>query len=329
MYESAWQKTIDSDAALQLAVGAKHVFVSGAKTRLTAMNAADGTEAWAKDLPSEVRLATGGGLLFVASGEQLHALDEATGSVRWTAAIPGATTGPTWANGFVVFASGPELVAFRSVDGSEVWRRHVGTETAQPVLVAEGHVFAVLASQTIVILDFVTGAPRNRILLGAVPGELAGAGDRLYFGADDGVVYSYRVRREDPDWHFPNDVNTVGAPVIDERCVYVSMMDNSVRAFRRGPGSSCWSPRVLKGRPASGPMIAGNYLVVPLTTGELILLNIKDGKLVPTAPPGDGAPPVPSAATLQAVAASPDASTVFIVTVGSNQQRVLTAHRRK
>jgi outer membrane protein assembly factor BamB len=329
VYESAWQKTIESDAALQIATGPTHVFVTGAKARLTAFKASDGAETWSKELPSEVRLATGDGLLFIISGEKLHALDETSGAERWSAAIAGATTGPTSSKGFVVLSNGPEILAYRSADGSEIWRVHVGGDTAQPILVESGRVFAVLASKTIVVLDLVTGSSLQRMLVTPKPGELAASGDRFYFAADDGVLYAYKFKNEDPDWAFEIRVNGIGAPVVDDRCVYAAFLDNSVRAFHRGSGSKCWSSRTLKGRPAAGPLLAGTQIVIPLTTGELVQVGIKDGK---SASPADGAASSsapPAAATLQAIAASPDALSIYVVSVGGDQRRVLTARRRK
>jgi outer membrane protein assembly factor BamB len=327
VYESAWQKTIESDAALQIATGATHVFVTGAKARLTAFAAADGAEAWAKELPSETRLATGEGLVFVVSGGKLHALAETTGAERWSASVAGPTTGPVWSQGFVVFSSGQEIVAYRAADGSEIWRQLVGVETAQPIVIDSRRVLAVLASKTIVVLDLVTGSSLQRMLPDPVPGELAAAGDRFYFAADDGVVYAYKVTSEDRDWAFPIHVNGVGAPAVDERCVYVAVLDNSVQAFQRGSGNRCWSSRTLKGRPAAGPILAGSQLVIPLTNGELVVVGVKDGKLADTS--AGAATSQPAAATLQAVAASPDASSVYVVSVGGDQRRVLTARRRK
>lgn len=328
VYESAWQKTIESDAALQIATGATHVFVTGSKAGLTAFAAADGAEAWAKELPSETRLATGEGLVFVVSGGKLHALAEPSGAERWSVALPGPTTGPVWSKGFVVFSSGPEIVAYRAADGSEVWRAHVGVETTQPIVIESGRVLAVLASKTIVVLDLVTGSTLQRMLPDPGPGELAAAGDRFYFAADDGVVYAYKVTGEDRIWAFEIHVNGVGAPVVDDRCVYVTFLDNSVQAFQRGSGNRCWSSRTLKGRPAAGPILAGSQLVIPLTNGELVVVGVKDGKLADTSA-GAAATSQPAAATLQAVAASPDASSVYVVSVGGDQRRVLTARRRK
>ena len=329
VYESAWQTTIESDAALQIATGATHVFVTGAKARLTAFAAADGAEAWAKELPSDRRLATGEGLVFVVSGGKLHALAEPTGAERWSIALPGPTTGPVWSKGLVVFSSGREIVACRAADGSEIWRAHVDVETAQPIVIESGRVLGVLASKTIVVLDLVTGSNLKRMLPDPVPGELAAAGDRFYFAADDGVVYAYKVTSEDREWAFPIRVNGVGAPVVDDRCVYVAFLDNSVQAFHRDSGNRCWSSRTLKGRPAAGPILAGSQLVIPLTNSELVVVGVKDGKLADTSAGGAAGQSQPATATLQAVAASPDASSVYVVSVGGDQRRVLTARRRK
>ncbi len=308
-----------------MVTGDAHVFVTGAKARLTAIAAADGADAWTRELSSDARLATGDGMLFIASGEKLHALLETTGDERWSVSLPGPTTGPAWSKGLVVFSNGLEIVACRSADGSEIWRQLVGAEVELPIVVSDGRVIAALANRTLVVLDLPTGAIRKRMLLPAKPGDLAGSEDRVYFGADDGAVYAYRAGSEDPFWVFPIHVNIVGAPVVDDRCVYAAFMDNSVRAFRRGSGTSCWSARALTGRPASGPMLSGGQLVIPLTTSDLVVIESRDGK--PVRRPTVAAQP--SAATLQAISASPDGTSIYIVSVGGDQRRVLTARRRK
>jgi outer membrane protein assembly factor BamB len=328
-YLSAWDRNIESDAALQIATGTKHVFVTGAKARLTAMMAADGADAWTKELSSEARLAIGDGMLFIASGQKLYALDETTGAERWSTAISGVTTGPAWSKGFVVFASGSELVACRSADGSEIWRQHVGNETALPLVISGGRVVAALVSQTMVVLDLATAAVERRMLLAANPRELAASEDRVYFGGDDGSLYAYRFTSEDPAWVSPVRVNIIGAPVVDGRCVYAAFMDNAVRAFQRGPGRPCFSGRTLTGRPAGAPMLSGEHLVVALTTGELVVLVAKDGKPVKAAAAAGEKPSSAPSSTLQAIAASPDGSSIYVVSVGGDQRRVLTARRRK
>jgi outer membrane protein assembly factor BamB len=330
VYESAWQRTIESDSAIRLTVGATHLFVADAKSRLTAVSVADGADVWSKDLPSDKRLATGDGMVFIISGDKLSALDEKSGTERWTATPGGATNGPSWAPGIVVLSAGEQVIAFRTADGSMVWRQPVGAESAVPLAVQGGLVLSALTNRSIVVLDLVTGTVRKRMLLGAQPGELAAAGNRLFFGAEDGLVYAYELNAEDPAWVQPMRVRTIGAPTVDDNCVYVALVDNTVRAFKRGSGTWCWSARMLAGRPAAGPMLSGLHLVVPLTNADLVLINKKDGRLVPgSTPRGEGAPPATRAATLQTVAAAPDVSSVYIVAVGEDQRRVLTARRRK
>jgi outer membrane protein assembly factor BamB len=330
VYESAWQKTVDTDSAVRLTVGATHLFVADAKSRLTAMIAADGTDAWTKDLPSDKRLATGDGMVFVVSGEKLYALDEKTGTERWTATASGATNGPSWVSGIVVISIGEQIAAFRTADGSEIWRQPVGAESTVPLAVEAGLVLTALANRSIAVLDLVTGTVRKRMLLGAQPGELAAAGNRLFFGAEDGLFYAYGLTAEDPAWVQQVRVKTVGAPITDDGCVFVTLLDNTVRAFKRGSGSSCWSARTLSGRPAAGPLLAGLYLIVPLTNADLVVIGKKDGRIVRgSTPDATGAPPVSRAATLQTIAAAPDVSSVYIVAVGEDQRRVLTARRRK
>ena len=77
-------------------------------------------------------------------------------------------------------------------------------------------------------------------------------------------------------------------------------------------------------------MLAGLYLIVPLTNADLVVIGKKDGRIVRgSTPDAAGAPAVSRAATLQTIAAAPDVSSIYIVAVGEDQRRVLTARRRK
>jgi len=328
-YEPAWQKPIDSDSAIHLTVGPTHLFVADAKSRLIAMSAADGAEVWSKDLPTDKRLATGDGMVFVVSGEKLYALDEKTGAQRWIAAPVATTEGPTWSPGIVVFSSGVEIIALRTADGSVIWHQNVRADSVAPLAVESGLVLTALANRSIVALDVVTGTVRKQMLLGAQPSELATAANRLFFGAEDGFLYAYPLTSEDAAWAFPIRVKPIGAPVVDDRCVYAAFLDNTIRGFRRGPGTQCWSPRTLPGRPAAGPMLSGKMLVVPLTNADLVVVDTKDGRIRGPKPGETESPASPAAATLQAIAATPDVLSIYMVAVGDDQRRLLTARRRK
>jgi outer membrane protein assembly factor BamB len=323
-YEVAWHKPIAAEGPLQLAIGTSHVFVADGRSRIAALSATDGHEAWSAPFPSDVRLAVGDGLVFVVSGGGLHALDEASGQVRWTAELGGPTKGPTWSKGFVVASVDAGFVAVRTADGSEVWRQHVGAAATHPVAIEQGRVFGALANRSLVVLDMLTGAIQRSMLLETDPGELVAAGDRLYFGGADAAVYSYRFDRDEQAWRFDVRVKTAGAPTVDAQCVYVALFDNTVRAFDRKTGNMRWSGR-LRARPVAGPLLAGAQVVVPLTSGELILLQTKDGKPVrqPDAASAKGVQPPPSA--VQAIVASADAASVYVVSVGDDEKRTLTA----
>jgi hypothetical protein len=59
----------------------------------------------------------------------------------------------------------------------------------------------------------------------------------------------------------------------------------------------------------------------------LVVLAARDGKPVKAATAAGDAPA--PASTLQALAAEADASSIYVVSVGGDQRRVLTARRRK
>src|SRR5688572_22503372 len=83
IFERQWNHTIDAPGQLAIAAGPQRVFVSDDKTGVQARAVTDGAASWQAELPSDLPVAVAGDQVYVASAGQIHALDEATGRVRW------------------------------------------------------------------------------------------------------------------------------------------------------------------------------------------------------------------------------------------------------
>jgi outer membrane protein assembly factor BamB len=344
-YEIAW--TIDLDALD--AVGAGPVWLAAGPSRLIVARSAglvtghaleDGHEVWRAAIAPEVAPVTGDGLAFiVGSGGQLRALDEATGEERWQGQIstrwlvplwhawvvvPSPVT-PTWHAGWLLVASGTCVRAYRAIDGAQIWETDLGALVVRSIAIDGDRVFAVLADRRLVSLDIATGATRWSVPLESLPGALLAANDRIYFGAADGGYHCATQARGTECWVFRAKVEAVGAPVTNGEFIYFASLDNTVRALDQA-GRMQWLVS-LTTRPAGSVLLEGGHLVVPLTSGDLLLHLAKDrrsvGRLAALSPAGS--PPGLVVHLDDVVGAGPQR--LFRATAASSGARTVTAYR--
>ena len=137
--------------------------------RLSPSPLADGAIKWTAPIDAQVGLAAGDKLVFVASGEALHALSAADGRAVWRLPIGGDFTGPlVWNTGWLIatVASG-DVVAVNAASGELVWRAKLGSPVHSTPLVDGPFVYVGTDDGRIVSLDIKTG----RIAVGAQAGQ--------------------------------------------------------------------------------------------------------------------------------------------------------------
>lgn len=159
-------------------------------------------------------LSSDGTTLFVAAGDEVHALDAATGEVLWTTPV-GSTVGatPALADGrlFVLLEDG-QLVALDATDGGKVWRAQagVGTRRKQPA-VAGGLVFTATSP-----LDDSDGSVHAFDVTGC--GKKGKKKD-----GKDGTC--------DPLWSASTGSGITGAPAVSNGQLYVGTSDGRLVAY--------------------------------------------------------------------------------------------------
>ena len=185
------------------------------------------------------------GLVYVADGATLTALDEGTGRVIWTAPIAGiGDTGPAVTDDGVYYASGcGDLSAFDPATGSLLWH-HLGTCSGYPATPAvfDGRVYLPESTSTdeTDIFDARTGG-----LLGSVPCFISPA-------FDEGQAYcNQRTALEAFDlttgamtWSFAGDHQLNLGPFAAAGVVYVASGTGTMFAVDQATGTPVWSTQV-------------------------------------------------------------------------------------
>ena len=223
---------------------------------------ADGSHAWTSELSAERPLAADADRIYVAAGEALHALDAESGVVRWRVPVGGPLTAPPRAHeGWLIAAVGGELVAIRASDGTVIWRKPVGPVEFRPTLdgellivpVVEGHVLA---------LDVPTGEVRWKREVGSAPTEPLAIGGRVYVGTQNKWFYEIDLTSGRVRSHRYVGAKLLGRAATDDRNVYFTALDNVLWAVDRRSGAVQWR-QGLSYRPEAGPVVLGEYVVVP------------------------------------------------------------------
>ena len=180
---------------------------SGARARLAAFDF-DGTPRWSYTAAADSHStpAVGDGAAFVATGEDVHAVELDTGAERFRTGV----VGDRWANvvvaGETAFVAGradggdgpDRLYALDAAAGSVRWQADTGRWDGPPV-VADGVVYLLDADETLVALDVDDGAEVRSFGRRAVP--LARTGDVLY-ATSAGTLYAYDATAGDGLWSY-------------------------------------------------------------------------------------------------------------------------------
>jgi len=277
-------------------------YVPIAGKRLAAYDLVDGRQAWLVEADARAQPAASDELLFVAEEGALSALRTADGSRVWRVPLDHELATPlVLRDEWLIAADQTTVLSFHAADGRLAWRRDLGSRAhAAPALAADA-VYVPIADGRVVALRRETGATIWEKKLGGPANDLLALEDRLYVGSHDNFFYALDPKDGTVLWRWRTGGDVIGLPVADERRVYFVSLDNTLYALNRRSGGLEWR-RPLPLRPSSGPIRAGNTLVVSGSDATLYGFQIANGQpagSVPvgalTAPPfvSSGPPPAP------------------------------------
>ncbi len=175
----------------------------------------------------------------------------------------------------VLLATGTTLTSRRVADGAPLWAANLGANAIAPPAAGEALVVVALDDRTLAAFDRTTGTPVWREPTDLTALSMTVLGDRVYASVAEGLACAYKLEHGRQDWCFPVRVRPIGAPVGDARQVYFAFLDNMVHVFDRRSGRRYFTPS-LDALPAAGPTLTSDYLVVPVVTGEFVLLALRD-----------------------------------------------------
>lgn len=330
-FERQWNHTIEAPGQLAIAVSPQRVFITDDGTGVEARAVTDGTLAWQAELPSDLAVAVGGDQVYVASAGQIHALDEATGRVRWARPLGAPAVALTMHGSGALTAAGYSVEAW-STDGTSLWKTTLDAKVLRELLAVDGlQIYVGLTDYTLVALDAKSGVVKWIKRPGTLPLAFAASDGKVYFGGNDGNFHAY-TRDGDRKWMYHKE-GVVGAPAVDDENVYVTLGDNTVVAHDKGNGHMRWR-RPLENRPARGPMLSGPNIVAILRSDVLVTMPRTADKPGPAPPaPASGPPASPATADtppnrVWVAAPSVDGTQVFAVIQLENRTRVVVAYKR-
>ncbi len=207
------------------------------------------------------------GLILIAAGKELQAIDSSAGERVWSVALAQPVRAPMLARGSLVLAllEGDELIAF-DIDRRQVaWRRSIG-KSGQVLMTADDKA-AYLAT---------AGSRAMRVMLAdgelkwesRLEGELTEPTvdrDRLFVGSDAnrGSLWALNVETGRAEWAWRNGVfaGAVVGTAVEGNTVYVVSKDNMLRALNRGNGSQRWQKSAGM-RPTMPPQLLEGLIAV-------------------------------------------------------------------
>jgi outer membrane protein assembly factor BamB len=132
----------------------------------------------------------------------------------------------------------------------------------------------------------ITGAMQwERRIKGGVEIGAAIAGDRIFFGANDGFFYALNALTGDVEWTFPLKSEGLGRPFVQNDMVYFLTGNSTVYALRASSGEQVWiynrpETTSLNVRGAAEPVMSGNNILVGFSDGAFLALDKTRGAIV-------------------------------------------------
>jgi outer membrane protein assembly factor BamB len=179
------------------------------------------------------------------------------------------------------------LYAIHKHTGNVLWKRKLGALAAASPAYADGTVYVVLLQRTkrgrgsrigrVMALDGKTGKIKwSRELASRSESSPLVADNRLYFGAENGTVYSMGAGDGRVRWRFRAGGAVKGGLALSEGKLYFGDYGGRVYAIRQDNGRQVWRASTHGGRFGLG---SGNFYSTPAVAYGRVYLGNTDGRV--------------------------------------------------
>lgn len=229
---------------------------------------------------------------------QLFALDQATGSQKWSAKLSGAILSPSLIQSgrVITIANDGTVFAHDAVSGQQVWAYKLPNVQFSlrgqpaPVRLDDRTILVASANAYVYGLDVISGVPRfqRRVAISEgrsdiqrlidIVGDPVVAGQYLVTTSFQGQVTVTDLTTQRVVWS--EDASSTNRPEVSGDKVFVSTVDGKLNAYSLSTGQLAWQNEELLNRQLSNPVMLGQSLVVGDMDGVIHLLDPASGKLV-------------------------------------------------
>lgn len=228
----------------------------------------------------------------------LFALDQATGSQKWSAKLSGAILSPSLIQSgrVITIANDGTVFAHDAVTGQQVWAYKLPNVQFSlrgqpaPVRLDERTVVVASANAYVYALDVISGVPRfqRRVAVSDgrsdiqrlidVVGDPVVAGQYLVTTSFQGQVTTTDLTTQRVVWS--EDASSTNSAEVSGDKVFVSTADGKLKAYNLATGELLWQNEELLNRQLSNPVMLGQNLVVGDLDGVIHLIDPNTGKLI-------------------------------------------------
>ncbi|MCH7387107.1 outer membrane protein assembly factor BamB [Acinetobacter modestus] len=229
---------------------------------------------------------------------ELFALDQATGSQKWSAKLSGAILSPSLiqAGRVITIANDGTVFAHDAVTGQQVWAYKLPNVQFSlrgqpaPVRLDERTVVVASANAYVYALDVISGVPRfqRRVAVSDgrsdiqrlidVVGDPVVAGQYLVTTSFQGQVTTTDLTTQRVVWS--EEASSTNSAEVSGDKVFVSTADGKLNAYDLATGELLWQNEELLNRQLSNPVMLGQNLVVGDLDGVIHLIDPNTGKLI-------------------------------------------------
>ena len=241
----------------------------------------------------------GEGIVIIGNRKgELFALDQATGSQKWSAKLSGAILSPSLIQSgrVITIANDGTVFAHDAVTGQQVWAYKLPNVQFSlrgqpaPVRLDDRTIVVASANAYVYGLDVISGVPRfqRRVAISEgrsdiqrlidIVGDPVVAGQYLVTTSFQGQVTVTDLTTQRVVWS--EDASSTNRPEVSGDKVFVSTVDGKLNAYSLSTGELAWQNEELLNRQLSNPVMLGQNLVVGDLDGVIHLIDPASGKLL-------------------------------------------------